>query len=884
MVRFSIVLMAILLCVGMVGCKGNTKESLNDEGQVLFQQGNFNGAIVHYKNALEKDPNFVEARFNLGLAYMETGKLDQAEREFQKVQLQNPHDGRIGFQLARIANFQNKPSVAVPLLMAYLKDHPDDPAALEQLAFSATISGDLGSAREHLQKVLDIEPDRVSARLALIHNYMTQGERDKAREAIDALLAKDPKNRPAMHALAQLEAQERDPDGMLDVYARISSIYPSDLFARYKEGSLLIDKGEGDKVRASAEAMIKEFPDKAEGHRLLGLWLSREGKFDEAVTALNKSIRIQADLETYYLLGLAYYYSGNLEMAVTQFQTVVDYSPGFAQARVMLGEIFLRQGRGAEAGIVAEKMIETSPEDFRGHVLKGDALILQGKHGDALLQYSKAVEIAPGHYGLLVKLGLLKLSIGNASGEQDLLAALKASPKAGDSRLALNVFYMLRGRFEDAEKVLTEGLGGGKSDAVLYNALAKTALSRNDGEGSEAYLLKAREADPAFLQTYYNLAVFKLSTNKPEEALDQYDQALREKINDVHALMASAAVLDNLGRFDEARSRLEKARSTGDQGAVLTLSGFLQRHGKGDEALAVLEEEMVKQPNNNAYVLAKARLHILRQERDKAMALYGRLEAADPWSGILERTRAWMALGDMDKAEETARRLISLNPMRAQSYIALAGIQEMRLDRVGAEATLVKAAGQEPANQQVQILFGEFYMRGRDTANALKSFENALLIDPTNVQALTGKGMVLQNQGKNDEAAKYYLQAVQARQDYVPALNNLAMLWAGDEKTRQQALSMAMAAFVRANTDPMVIDTLGYTLILNNRSDEAVKLLEQALKMAPNNPSIRYHLALALSETGRADEARAELQKVLASGQFDERPEAENLLKKLQGS
>ncbi|MDY0228415.1 MAG: tetratricopeptide repeat protein, partial [Desulfomicrobium apsheronum] len=265
MARYA--LLMILLCAALLGCKGHTKESLNSEGETLFKQGNYNGAIVHYKNALEKDPNFVPARFNLGLAYLETGKLEQAEREFQKVQLQNPHDGRVNFQLARIANFQNKPAVAVPLLTDYLKEHPDDPAAMEQLAFSATISGDLASAREHLEKVLSVEPGRVSAKLALIHNFMTQGDRAKARETVEALLAEDPKNRPALHALAQLEAQERDPDGMLDVYSRISSIYPSDLFARYKEGSLLIEKGQGDAVKAAAETMIKEFPDKAEGHR-----------------------------------------------------------------------------------------------------------------------------------------------------------------------------------------------------------------------------------------------------------------------------------------------------------------------------------------------------------------------------------------------------------------------------------------------------------------------------------------------------------------------------------------------------------------------------------------------------------------------------------------
>lgn len=882
MTRHAMLVMAVLICFAMVGCKSHTKESLNSEGEALFQQGNYNGAIVHYKNALEKDPNFVSARFNLGLAYLETGKLDQAEREFQKVQLQNPQDSRVTFQLARIANFQNKPAVAVPLLTAYLQEHPDDPAALEQLAFSATISGDPAGARELLEKALAVEPGRVSARLALIHTFMTQGDGGRAREAVEALLRDDPENRPALHILAQLEARERDPDGMLDVYSRISSIYPSDLFARYKEGSILIDKGQGEAVKASAEAMIKEFPDKAEGHRLLGLYLSREGRFDEAVTSLTKSLRIQPDLETYYLLGLAYYYLGNLEMAVTQFQTVLDYSPGFVQARVMQGEIFLRQRRGAEALVVAEKMLESNPEDFRAHALKGDALLLLGKPQESRAVYEKASALAPTHYGLLLKNGLLKLSLGDTAGEQDLLKALEVSPQGLDARLALHAFYLRNGRGDEAMSVLTEGLGGGKADAVLYNALAKASLGRKDAEGAEDYLAKARAADPAYLQTYYNMATFMLAKGKPEDAVAQYDLALGVKADDVRALTASAAVLDKQGKTDEARARLDRARATGDLGAAMMLSAFLQQHGKSDEALAVLDEELLKQPDNLGLVQAKAKLHVARKETDKAMSLYGRLEAADPWAGTMERTRAWMALGEVDRAEESARRLIQLSPNKAQSHLPLAAILEVRKDRAGAEAELLKGVALEPTNPRMGVLLGEFQLRGREVEKALATFESVLAYAPTDAQALTGKGMCVQLLGRKDEAARLYLQAVQAKNDYVPALNNLAMLWADGEETRLQAVNLAMAAFTRASSDPSVIDTLGYTLIRNGRSEEALKVLERALTLAPGHPAILYHEALALSELGRTAEALTSLEQALSGGDFEEKAEAEKLFETLK--
>jgi Flp pilus assembly protein TadD len=698
---------------------------------------------------------------------------------------------------------------------------------------------------------------------------------------LDELLTEDPENRTGLHALAQLEAQEKDPEAMLDAYSRISSIYPSDLFARYKEGSLLMNKGEGEKAKASAEAMLKEYPDSAEGHRLMGLYLFREGKFDEAATYLGKSLRIKPDLETYYLLGLVYYNLENLELAVTQFQTVLDYSPGFVQARIMQGEIFLRQGRGPEAMVAAEKLIEGSPEDFRGHVLKGDALLMQGKAHEALVEFKLAMGLAPSHYGLLIKTGLLKLSLGDRSGEDELASAIKVSPEGVDARMALHSYYFRNGRTDEALAVLTEGLNGSSNDAVLYNALAKASLGRRDAEGAEEYLAKAREVNPAFLQTYYHGAIAKLARNKLDEAVTQYDLALGFAPNDVRALIASAAVLEKQGKLDEARARLEKARSTKDTGAILMLSSFLQRNGKSDEALAVLDQERTRQPENMVIVQGMAKLHVARKEMDKAMNLYGRLEQIDPYAGTVERMRAWMAAGDLDKAEQSARHLVQLRPDRGQSYLPLANVLEAREDRAEAEKMLVKGWALEPANDDIGIVLGEFQLRGREVEKALATFDQVLAHSPANAQALTGKGMALQMLDRNDEAAGMYLQAIQARHDHVPALNNLAMIWADDEAKSAQAVSLAMAAFVLANSDPAIIDTLGYALIRNNRSEEALDVLARALSLAPGNSGILYHQGLAQAELGRTDEARATLEVALTGTDFAEREAAEKLLRTL---
>lgn len=882
MSKLTILLIAILMS-GILGCKGPAKEALNEEGQVLFRQGNFNGAIVYYKNALEKDAAFLPARFNLALAYLETGKLDQAERELRKVLEQSPEDSRVNLHLGRIANLRNTPDLAISLLAAYLTAHPDDATALEQLALAATLKGDVLAAREHLKRALIAEPGRISSRIALARSYMSQGERGAAREILERLLTEDPKNRSALHVLGQLEAQERDPEGMLDVYARISSLYPTDLLARYKEGSLRLDKGDMDRAKAQAESLMAEYPDKPEGHRLMGRLLFQEGRHEDAVTHLQKSIRLRPDLEAYYLLGLAYFNLGNLEMAVTQFQTILDYNPDFAQARLLIGEIFLRQGRGAEAAAVADKMLQANPSDFLGFALRGDALLLQQKPREALVAVEDALKLVPGHHGLLLKKGMLKLSLGEGSGEADLVAAVKASPGSIDARMALHTLYVRAKRIDDATRILEEGLRGGKDDALLYNALAKVAFGRKDAEVVRGYLDKARTADPALPQTYYNAAALCLTRGEIDEALRQYDLLLALRPRDVRALIGSAGILDSQNRTDAARERLETARATGDTGAILILSRYLRGKGHGDEAVAVLEAALQGRPGDAVLIQAKARLHMARKEMDKAMALYDQLEAADPWGGTLERTKAWMSVGDLDKAEQGARRLVALSPDRGESHASLSAILEARADRDAAGQQLRTALSRDPGNDQIGVLLGDFHVRGREWDQALQAYEAVLRRSPANAPALTGKGTVLQLMGRLDEAMKSYALAVQASPDHVPALNNLAMLWAENETTKVDALNLAMAAFVRSNTEPSVIDTLGYTLLRNNRFEDALKVLDRAVALEAGNGAILYHCALALSGLDRRTEAVAVLRVALDSGNFEERSKAQALLRSLHG-
>ena len=120
-------------------------------------------------------------------------------------------------------------------------------------------------------------------------------------------------------------------------------------------------------------------------------------------------------------------------------------------------------------------------------------------------------------------------------------------------------------------------------------------------------------------------------------------------------------------------------------------------------------------------------------------------------------------------------------------------------------------------------------------------------------------------------------------QPELPLLNNLAYLYteAGDPR----AVETARRAMELAPENAQVLDTYGWALVRSGKAQEGSGELEKAAKADSSNqdPAIRYHLAVALAQTGDKSRAQDLLSSLLHSpATFPERADAEALQKKLQ--
>jgi Flp pilus assembly protein TadD len=113
------------------------------------------------------------------------------------------------------------------------------------------------------------------------------------------------------------------------------------------------------------------------------------------------------------------------------------------------------------------------------------------------------------------------------------------------------------------------------------------------------------------------------------------------------------------------------------------------------------------------------------------------------------------------------------------------------------------------------------------------------------------------------------------------ALNDLA--WIYQTQNDPRALALAQRAYMLAPA-PQIADTLGWIMLSRGDIAAATALLQKAVEQRPGDPSLTYHLALAMEKSGRPDDGRKLLEPLLAKPDaFDERPAAEKLLQQMKG-
>ena len=872
----------IIICF-CAGCGRKSKEDLYAEGCKQIKASNPGAAVVLLKSALEKDENYLDARFQLARAYSMLGKLEQAEKEFLKVLKQNPSRDEVLPELAGVYNASRKPEEAFKLGEQYLAKHPGSVEGLEILGISSALNRKPEDAERYLLQALAADPGRAKTKIELASLYASSGNAPKAKALLEELAKSDPKNNKASYLLAALEKAGGDTDQALAIYQKILANDPSELLASYRSGLIYLEKGQLDQADKVADAMMKEFPKRGDGFRLKGLVCYQRKNYTDAMANLQNSLKLAPSLEGYQFLGLCYYYRGELESALSQFRKILDYVPDSRQAHLMSGTILLTQKRVDDAISEIQKVLQKDDGDAIAHNMLGNAYMAKGMFDEGLREYDRATKINPKITDAYLKKGYYYFSHGkNSEGESELATAVQAAPDAVNSRLVLASYQQRVGNSAKALAVLRAGLTGKKGDAVFYNSIASVLFSQNKMDEGLKNIQKAKDADPAFPASYQNLVTIYAATGKYDKAVEEYLALLRYDPKNLGATLGLAALYELKGQDAEALSQYKKAAESRQPKAFLALASYYAKKKDTGKALQCVEEGLKIDSRSAALLEAKGRLLVEEHKLKEAVKAFDEIELQNPDAGVALKISAYVAMKETDKAVGLARKVIEKHPASANGYLVLASIYQSQKDTARAIAEVRNGVRVDGNNLQALLTLGNLLEASKDYGQAMSCYRDALSKKNDFAPALFAEGALLDNTGKKKEAMVKYREVLEKTPAYVPALNNLAYLSAAGYGNKEEALRLAISAFKQEPGNAGILDTLGFALLKNNRLEDAKKVLEKAVASLPNNPTVHYHLALAYKESGDKVNAQREAQKAVSGGDYPDLGAAKQLAAQLK--
>jgi len=795
-------------------------------GQALLAQNKFD-TVLKTMQPGGKDAVLDAAILVLrGYALIGLDRRDEAQASFDAAQQKAPDtvDSLLG--ASRLALMRRDLDTARAKIDRALALQPKSPEALLARAQVLRMTGDAAAALTVLDTLLAGQPnaaDRVQARLDRATLELAANKVDAAKADIAEVLKAAPTSVQAIYLQAAMAARVQDYQGADEKLQRISAFIP-----RIPRGYFLLALvkerlGQLEQADVAAHQYLAQAHDDLDAYKMLARVQLARRRPDLVVATLNPLVDAgKADADTFDLLGNAYAMGGQAEQAVHAFQQARSRAPGDVGAEASLASMHIGLGQPYAAVADLEHALEVSPKLpevgqalFFATLATGDL----PKAADTLARIRAAEGDSVNVLYLDAILKQTQLDLGGA--RETLTMLSRYHPEFMPARISLAHLLALQGHGDEADKVLADILAQAPTAEPALSLLAGDYSRTNRMPDAIAVLERAHAADPGNMDVLAQLGNQYIAAGKAQAALDLLGQIKDDRAASVPLRLLRATAEQALGDKDKARDTLRQVLASNPQelGVRQLLIGSLLAAGDVESARNVIKEGLVALPRNYALLRAYVMIDLKANGVDAALATADLLQAQDREYG----------------------------PARA-----LRGDVFMQVNRpADAAAAYAAALAAAPETALLTHLVGA-QISGGHLEDARNTVGHWLETHPNDLLALEELAQLDIGTERHDEAI-HVLTDILAKKSYDPvALNNLA--WLYHERHDDRALALAREAYL-LSPDARNADTLGWILTSSGRADLGITVLRNAVAEAGNDPSIVYHYAIALRDTGGTAEA-----------------------------
>ena len=314
--------------------------------------------IELYERAVQSDPQYDDAAYNLGNVYKDLGLFPDAISYYQKTIERNKDYKDAYFNLGVLYRDRGEPKKAIETFNNLIAIDPDREISYENIIVAYNKALREGGA-----------------------NLLYERARSQTIEAYHNLLAKK-KGRDAYtyFKMGYVYNDMKKYEKAIQAYEMALSINPNYVDALYNLGNTYEELGESPKALESYKKIISISPRYAKAFLNMGVIYSQQGQYQQAEEAFRKA---------------------------------AELPPPPANAYFNLGYIYEVRGEGAKAIEAYKKTIEIDSKHAEAYYNMGNVYVGLGVFDKALESYEQTLQINPKHLNAMVNASLISFQLGN---------------------------------------------------------------------------------------------------------------------------------------------------------------------------------------------------------------------------------------------------------------------------------------------------------------------------------------------------------------------------------------------------------------------------------------------------------------------------------------
>ena len=915
---------AVLVVGALAACGNQDPQQLVSEARAYIQKNDNAAAIIELKNALQKNPDLVEARFLLGQAMLASGNVVGAETELRKAREASHAPDEVSPLLAQAWLALGQPKKVTEAFDQTQLGSPDAQAALlTSVATAWRMQNRSEEYRKRLGEALTIKPEFAPALVERAR--LKAGERafEEALAELDRLLAREPKNADALKLrgdVLQFGLQKRD-EALLAYRAAVSAV-PQKLDAHVALVRLLLNmdnQQEADKalqVLAAAapgrpgtlylqaqqayqkqdlklakervQQLLKLTPDSPTANEIAGVVELQGGSVVQTLAYLNKALKAEPGLRVARrALVLAHLRAGQLDQAIAALPENLSDAAANADSAMLsvAGRAYMAKGEFEVAQGYFRRASQSDPKDPVKRTSLAVSQFMSGQTDAALNDLS---DIAARDAGVVADMALINAHMQRKEFAKALVAiASLEKKKPGDAmpRHLKGLAFMMQGDRGNARKAFEEAQGLDAGYLAAVAGLATLDLSDKQPDAAVQRLEALTKHAPGNPEAWLALADVLQTTNAPP---DKVTEAIQQAVKAVPTdSRAQVALVDQHLRNKDSKAALAAAQAAAtalpDAPQVMAALGRAQASaGETHQALATFNKLIPLMPRSPAPYLLMANTHLALKDNTAAMQSLSKALDVQPDFLPAQRALAELAVSSQqkDKALSVSRDIQKQRPAQALGFL-LEGDIQAAFKQWDAAASAYRAALKKAAIADGAIKLHAVLTAAGKTADADRWVAEWTKANPTDV----AMSMYLGDQGISANqlpvATRHYERVIQLQPKNALALNNLA--WLAGQQGRGDAIALAERANAAAPDQPAFMDTLAMLLSAKGEHAKALELQKKVLALKPDAPVFKLNMAKIQIAAGDKTGARQNLDALSALGdKFAAQAEVKRQLQKLQ--